>query len=390
MFTASGRLLLSRPAINHPLDSGISNRTTVVDGKRSRVVSRSTTIHGHTYRFALWRSYEEADATQAQLAKLLAALAPLFMLLSVAGGWWLSRRTLQPIDDLTSAARTVSLSKLSDRLPLPAARDELYRLCEAWNEMLGRLEESALRLKQFTADAAHELRTPTAVIRATAELALRQERETAAYRDSLVRIKEQSVEMSALIEDLLTLARSERDQIRSSFTLVDLAAIAREVQSLVQPRATAQQSDFLVACPSSPVLVLGDGASLRRLLMILIDNAFKFTPPRGRVEVKVSDSGSGEAVLEVIDTGIGISAEAMPKIYDRFFQADPSRSAPGTGLGLSLARWITSSHGATIQVESTPGEGSLFRVRFDHAEGDSSSRPDTEKLLLPRISGKPR
>lgn len=367
LFDAGGRLLLSRPAIVNPLDTDVSNRTALVDGRRSRVVSRSIEIHGRTYRFALWRTYEEAEATQAQLAKLLAALAPLFMALSVAGGWWLSRRTLQPIDDLTQAARTVSLSKLSDRLPLPAARDELYRLCEAWNEMLGRLEESALRLKQFTADASHELRTPIAVIRATAELALRQEREPAAYRDSLGKIKDQSVEMSALIEDLLTLARSECDQIRSTFTVVDLAGIVKQVELLAEPRATAQQLDFLAACPGDPVSVLGDGASLRRLLVILVDNALRFTPPGGRVEVRLSEGGNGEAVLEVIDSGIGISAEAMPRIYDRFFQADPSRSAPGTGLGLSLARWIASNHGATMQVESAPGKGSAFRVNFPQA-----------------------
>jgi signal transduction histidine kinase len=120
--------------------------------------------------------------------------------------------------------------------------------------------------------------------------------------------------------------------------------------------------------------------------MILIDNALKFTPPGGRVEVKLSDRGHGEAVLEVIDTGIGISAEAMPKIFDRFYQADPSRSAPGTGLGLSLARWIASSHGSTIYVESKLGEGSVFRVAFPGAQHNTELQPGVAKVLTATTS----
>ncbi|MDX1980844.1 MAG: HAMP domain-containing sensor histidine kinase [Bryobacteraceae bacterium] len=378
LFSAHGRLLLSRPLVSineSPTDGGSIVR---VEGRHARVISQATTIEGRDYRFRLWRTYEEADATLWQLARLLATLIPVFLVLSIAGGWWLSRRTLQPVDDLTSAARAVSLSSLSSRLPLPSARDELRRLCEAWNEMLSRLEASALRLKQFTADASHELRTPIAVIRTTADLALRQEREPAAYRDALERIREQSLEMSDLVENLLSLARSEGEQIRSSFVIVDLAVIAREVQQVVETRAGTQRLKFGVSTPNLPVPVLGDAASLRRLLLILIDNALKFTPSPGRVDVRVNPRDDGSVVIEVADTGIGINPNDLPKIFDRFFQADSSRSVPGSGLGLSLARWIAASHSATIDVESTLGVGSCFRVTFPSLDGERifSRSPD--------------
>jgi signal transduction histidine kinase len=363
---------LSRPPVfieSAPAEAG---PMAMVDGRRARLIDRPTSIEGRGYRFRLWRTYEEADTTLWQLAKLLAMLTPAFLALSVAGGWWLSRRTLQPVDDLTSAARAVSLSSLSNRLPLPSARDELYRLCEAWNEMLGRLEDSALRLKQFTADASHELRTPIAVIRTTADLALRQEREPADYREALQNIREQSVEMSDLVENLLALARSEGEQIRSSFEVVDLSVLVREVQQVMRGQAETRKLEFAASTPDLPMLVLGHPASLRRLLLILIDNALKFTPSPGRVDVRVNPGHDGNVVIEVADTGVGMNTSDLPRIFDRFFQADSSRSAPGSGLGLSLARWIAASHHATIDVESTLGRGSCFRVTFPILDGDRS------------------
>lgn len=370
LFSADGRLLLSRPPASIDPVTADGSRIAMVEGRRARLIDRPTSIEGRGYRFRLWRTYEEADTTLWQLAKLLAMLVPAFLALSVAGGWWLSRRTLQPVDDITSAARAVSLSSLSNRLPLPPARDELYRLCEAWNEMLGRLEDSALRLKQFTADASHELRTPIAVIRTTADLALRQEREPADYREALHNIREQSVEMSDLVENLLALARSEGEQIRSSFEVVDLSVLVREVHQVMGGQAETRKLELAASTPDLPMPVWGHPASLRRLLLILIDNALKFTPSPGRVDVKLYSLDSGNAAIAVEDTGVGIDTNDLPRIFDRFFQADPSRSAAGSGLGLSLARWIAASHSATLDVESTLGRGSCFRVTFTTLEGN--------------------
>lgn len=371
LFNAEGRLLLLRPAVLIDPVPREGNLIAMVDGRRARLIEQLTTIEGRRYQFRLWRTYEEADSTLWQLAKFLAILTPAFLALSIAGGWWLSRRTLQPVDDLTRAARAVSLSSLSNRLPLTSARDELYRLCEAWNEMLGRLEDSAQRLKQFTADASHELRTPIAVIRTTADLALRQERDPADYREALKNIREQSVEMSDLVENLLALARSEGEQIRSSFEIADLAALVREVHLLMEVQARTRNLEFVASTPDLPVPVLGHSASLRRLLLILIDNALKFTTSPGHVRIEVLTLERGNVVIAVADSGVGINTNDLPKIFDRFFQADPSRSAPGSGLGLSLARWIAASHNATIEVESSPGCGSCFRVTFTTVDRES-------------------
>ena len=384
LFNSSDRLLLARPPVAFSTQSSQSPWTIVAGGQRIRLVSHDTRIQGQDYHFVLWRSYQEADATLEKLAALLAGLTPVFLLSSVLGGWWLSRRTLQPVDDLTRAARKVSLSSLSDRLPLPPARDELYRLCVAWNEMLARLDDSALRLNQFTADASHELRTPIAVIRATAELALRHQREPLAYRDALQSIREQSVEMSTLIENMLDLARAEANLIQSSFTRVNLAALLQAARPHFETRARGLSLDFAFMCPHSQAHVLGDEASLSRLLNILLDNALKFTPVPGQVAIRLDIEEDGALLLEISDTGVGISQEALPRIYDRFFQADQSRSSPGTGLGLSLARWIVLSHRASIDVDSTPGKGTCFRVRFPRAPEDPSGAFQEEESTMRR------
>ncbi|MBS1828585.1 MAG: HAMP domain-containing protein [Acidobacteria bacterium] len=364
LYRADGTLLLARPSVLPAPEGGSRSGHVLVDGLRARAIRRSTVVEGQRMDFVLWRSTAESDATLWKLARLLASLSPVFLALAILGGWWLSRRTLQPVDDLTRAARGMSLSRLSERLLVPESKDELYRLCIAWNEMLARLEESANRLQQFTADASHELRTPVAVIRAAAELALRQEREPEAYRQALRSIKEQSLEMSQLVDNLLSLARAEEQQLRASFLPVDLRDVVRDVESNARPGAEASGLQLTVALPDKPATIHGDRASLRRLLNLLLDNAFKFTPAPGHIQVCVGARPDESVVLEVTDTGIGIGQEHLPKIFDRFFQADPSRSAPGAGLGLSLARWITDTHQATWEVASAPGQGSHFRVVF--------------------------
>lgn len=364
LFGNSGSLLFASPAAEPIPPAARGGSGILVQGRPVRVIRRITTIEGQRFEFLLWRSYEDVDDTLRGLTRLLAGLIPLFLALSVLGGWWLSRRTLRPIDDLTSAARAVSLSRLAERLPLPGTKDELYRLCMAWNEMLARLEDSANRLKQFTADASHELRTPVSVIRAAAELALRHDRDPAAYQQALHQIKDQAIEMGALVDSLLSLARAEEQQLRASFQPVDLREVVREVEVTTRSSADDNKLQLSVSLPDSPAIVWGDRESLRRLLILLLDNSMKYTPPPGRVGLRIDVDRAEQVVLEVADTGIGIGTADLPKIFDRFFQADASRSATGAGLGLSLVQWIADSHDATIEVTSSPGQGSTFRVVF--------------------------
>lgn len=357
----TGALLLARPPAQ--ITALQDSNSVLVQGRRARVIRRKTIIEGQAFELLLWRSYEDVDATLWQLARLLATLTPVFLALSVLGGWLLSRRTLRPVDDLTLAARSVSLSRLSERLPVPESKDELQRLCIAWNEMLSRLEESANRLKRFTADASHELRTPVAVIRAAAELAIRQDREPAAYRQALVNIRELSVEMGQLVDNLLSLARAEELQLRSSFVPVDLREVVRDTEVRVRPVAEAKGLALSITLPESPATVMGDPASLRRFLHLLADNALKFTQAPGQIGIGVG-ARADKWIVQISDTGIGIQPDDLPRIFDRFFQADPSRSVAGSGLGLSLARWIADAHEASIEVRSEPAQGSTFCVAF--------------------------
>lgn len=363
VFDEGGRVLFSRPATSGAVPHRVGEVvTTVWADMPVRVMAREATILGRHYRIALWRSASDVDEALRRLAGLLITLAPVLLVLSAAGGWWLSRRALAPVDEITAAARTVSLQALSARLPVPPHEDELRRLSEAWNGMLGRLEDSARRLNRFTADASHELRTPLAVMRTTAELALRHERSGAEYREALEGIRASSEEMSGLIENLLEIARADAGQVPASRARLDLNSLVVEAAAQVRPLAAGKAIGIETVCDGS-LVVEGDRGQLRRLLLIVADNALKFTPEGGQVAIHARREGAS-CVVEVSDTGCGISAEDLPRIFDRFYQTDAARSQGGSGLGLALAQWIVSNHGGTIGAESRPGAGTRITIRL--------------------------
>lgn len=276
----------------------------------------------------------------------------------------MSRRALAPVDAITSTARSISEHSLSRRLASLQTGDELQRLAETFNQMMDRLEAAFKRITQFTADASHELRTPTALIRTTAELSLRRDRDSAEYQEALGQVLEEAERMGILIDSLMTLARMDSGAESLSYTTLDVASILREASSASLPLADSKQIQFDREIPDEPILVDGDPHALRRLFLILIDNAVKYTPPSGRVSIALRENGN-DAVAQVRDTGIGISAEDLPFIFERFYRADKARSREtGAGLGLSIARWIVETHRASIHVDSVPGEGSTFEVRI--------------------------
>jgi heavy metal sensor kinase len=290
--------------------------------------------------------------------------SPFLLFLAAAGGWWMSRRALRPVDRIARTAEAINALNLSERLPVSGTGDELDRLTRTLNSMLDRIEEAFQRVTQFTADASHELRTPVAVIRTTAELARGKPRTEQEYAVALDRILAESERTTSLIEDLMFLAHADSGAEGLSMEPVSLGEVTREACAAVAPLAEAAQ----LAMDTGTIpdhTVLGDEPSLRRLLLVLLDNAIKYTPPGGRVSVSLSAAGTG-VVVEVRDTGIGIPAADLPRIFERFYRAakDRSRNTGGAGLGLSIARWIAGEHGATIRAESTPGEGSIFRVTF--------------------------
>jgi heavy metal sensor kinase len=301
---------------------------------------------------------------------LLLVSIPLLLSFAAGGGYWMSRRALAPFDQITQTARSVSVQNLSSRLVVPRTRDELQRLSETLNSMLERLEAAFKKITQFTADASHELRTPVAVMRTRAELSLRKTRTADEYREALTQIHTDLEKTSDLIEKLMLLARADYGAEALQLSAANLGDIVRDACSQGRTLSETKQIGFHEKIPDVPVWVKADAHALRRLFLILIDNAVKYTRAGGQIEVIV-DRQDGSALGIVSDTGIGIAHEDLPNIFERFYRADKARSreSGGVGLGLSIGRWIVEAHAGTIEVESSPGSGSVFRIRLPLANG---------------------
>ncbi len=290
---------------------------------------------------------------------------PLIICLAGLGGYWLSGRAMKPVHDLVRSTRDISERSLSTRIVLPPAQDELRELAETINAMLTRLEAAFTRITRFTADASHELRTPITVIRTTAEVILERERPNAEAREMVGLILRESESTSALIEQLLTLARTDADTEQLSLEELDLRSVVEEIDLGSRALAEKRGLRWTTAIPEEPVLLLGDRPHLRRLLLILIENACRYTEAGGSVRLRLSFH-EAEAVIDVIDTGIGIPPGELSQVFDRFYRASNARffDSDGTGLGLPIARWIANAHGGTLTAESTLGSGTSMSVRL--------------------------
>ena len=300
----------------------------------------------------------------------LLAAAPVLLLLSALSGYFISRKALVPVDRITASVQSISLSNLSGRLTVAETGDELQRLAETFNAMLARLESAVGRIRQFTGDASHELRGPLTYIRMVAEVAMRSPQMDAESRRACEEIVAETAKAGALLEDMLTLARADGGEGRPELIPLDLTAALEEAWQKITPLAAARRQRLRLHCAVGPVEILADEASLARLFWILLDNAVKYTPEEGAVEVSV-ETTPRLAMVTVRDSGMGIADADLPFIFQRFYRADPSRSqVDGTGLGLAIAKWIATLHHATIAVQSSVGEGTSFTVTFPlHAEG---------------------
>jgi signal transduction histidine kinase len=307
---------------------------------------------------------------------------PALLAISALGGYALSRRALKPVDQITAATRSISVTNLSARLPVPETRDELQRLSETQNDMLARLESAVNEIKRFTDDASHELRSPVAFVRTAAELALRNPHTDAASRRAFEEIVTECGKASRLLKDMLTLARADAGHSRLAFEPVDLAEVVRAACQKASPLAK-ERGHTLTHCfeagseAGSAATVWGEYSSLQQLLWILLDNSVKYTRAPGTIKVALAAARENVTVT-VEDNGIGIPETDLPLIFGRFYRADPSRSqVEGFGLGLSIAMWLASVHGATLSVDSKENEGSVFRIVFpllavDHVQPKAS------------------
>jgi len=306
----------------------------------------------------------DADRSLERLQRLLLWSIPVCVLLVALLGRWLAGRSLAPLGRLATAARAIDVTELHQRLPVRGANDELDQVAVAFNDTLSRLEQSVGEMRQFSAALAHELRTPLAALRGEIEMTLLRARSTEEYQRSLGSQLEELDRLGRLVTHLLTLARAEAGEVRLARDPVDLGAMAASLVS--QLDAVAEAKGVTLACEAAPgVIVTGDAGWLERLILNLVDNAIKFTPQDGHVIVSVAYSGTG-ASLTVRDTGIGIPSADLPHVFERFYRADRARSpqTEGVGLGLTLAKWITDKHGATISAASAEGQGSALTVVF--------------------------
>jgi signal transduction histidine kinase len=294
--------------------------------------------------------------------KVLLASAPILLLISSAGGYWVSRKALRPVDRITATARSISIRNLSERVPVADTGDELQRLAETCNAMLGRLELAVTHMRRFTADASHELRGPLSFTRTVAEVAMRNPNADPESRRAFEDIVGESAKATVLLEQMLNLARADSGAFNRVLEPINLAAVIEEACALARPLADERSLTLSLAGTNSPVIILGDFSSLRRLLWILLDNALKYTFAPGLIEVTLGATAE-QTILLVRDTGIGITPADLPFIFDRFYRADPSRSqVEGNGLGLAIAKWIAEMHHADLSVISKEHSGTSFRL----------------------------
>jgi len=263
---------------------------------------------------------------------------------------------------MTRRAEQITAERLSERLPVDNPEDEIGHLARVFNDTLAKLERSFEQLKRFTADASHELRTPLTAIRSVGEVGLQGTGSASYYRDIIGSMLEEANRLTSLVENLLTISRADAGHIRLERSPLRLLQLARETAGLLEVLADEKQQRLTVEGHDSAA-VLADRSILRHAVMNLIDNAIKYSPVGGTITVRAERKGD-QCVLDVIDTGPGISADHCAKVFDRFYRVDMARSrdAGGSGLGLSIASWAVKAHEGTIELFSEIGRGSTFRI----------------------------
>ena len=328
-----------------------------------RILGRRTVIGDAPVVVQVGRSEALMRQEVAELALVLVLGLPLSVAAAGFGGYHLARRALAPIADMTERARAITASRLGERLPIDNPNDELGRLATVFNETLGRLDSSFTRMRRFTATVSHELRTPLTAIRSVGEVALREPRDAGSYRAVVESMLEEADRLSGLVDRLLTVSRADTgDRARDT---VDLADLAHNVAGHLDVLAEEKEQALVVVRDGQPTCQ-GDRIVLRQALINLVDNAIRYTPAGGEIQVRVS-AANGSAILEVRDTGPGISEQHAPRLFDRLYRVPGSDAAgaldgaDGAGLGLAIARWAVEANGGRLGYERGR-RGSTFRI----------------------------
>jgi heavy metal sensor kinase len=331
---------------------------------RQRVLAAGLRLGDQTSTVVLMASLEDVDRELGELRTVLLTAVPVVLLLSAGLAYVLARKALAPMERLRRSTKEINAERLDRRLPIINPHDELGRLTETFNDMIGRLERSFAEIRRFTADASHELRTPLTAIRTEAEVALAKPLGLAEHQQLLGSILEECSRLTRLTDQLLALAREDAHAARQAQEPVELAALIEDVTETMRPLAEVKELNLRVKV-NREAWVRGDAARLREVFFNLLDNGIKYTPKGGEVEVQVGHQGA-EAIVVVRDTGIGIPADHLPHVFDRFYRVDKARSRAegGTGLGLSIAQSTIVAHGGRIELTSLPGQGTTCTVRL--------------------------
>ena len=380
LYDGNGELIYGKNPI--PRDS---SHLTFQDGVIQTVLSGPDKFYvydRHLKRTAgedLWlRGVVDQDQREGEVSEILRMsllLLPLLILIAALGGYFIVRRSLAPISQITETAGKISGgSDLKMRIEENGGDDEVQQLARSFNEMIERLEESFESEKQFTSDVSHELRTPLSVILSQCELSLGDDLTEEEARNALQVVQRQGNQMKDMIDDMLTYTRIDRQHERYPFDTVNFSDIVRNICEEI--REIGEKDITIETNIQDDVMLHGSDKMLARMVVNLVNNAIKYGKEEGHVCVSLQEgeafadakagtpAGSREVILCVEDDGIGIEAEQIGKIFDRFYQADPARTDSGIGLGLSMVREIVEKHNGRIEVESTPGEGSAFTIRI--------------------------
>jgi heavy metal sensor kinase len=303
-------------------------------------------------------------AVLGHLVSIFAVMVPVVLFVSFSGGWLLAGMALRPIRQISQLTNRITAQRLDERVPPREVDDELGQLIKTINGMIARLQSAFEQMRDFSMSMAHELKTPLTIMKGEAELALAKPPSIEETQRLITTYLEEVVRMSRIVEDLLTLARAEAGQITIGKEPVNLNEL---IQELYEDAVILSSSKQLIVelVKNEPVVVQGDRVRLRQLFRALITNAVQYTDPGGKVSI-TCEVEEGNVSIDVEDTGIGIPPESLDKVFQRFFRVEEARSRVrgGSGLGLSVAKWITEAHNGTISVVSTPGKGSRFTVRL--------------------------
>jgi heavy metal sensor kinase len=353
------------PAPDWPSRAETATRLPLPNGRELLLTRRVVEVPGEeSYLVETGAPLDEVQDDLHQWLMFLVGGLPVAVLISVAGGYFLIKRALAPVDRIAATAEKIGSHNLSERLPVPQTEDELERLSIALNRMIERLDQAFQHSRRFVADASHELRTPLTVLRGELESLAGEQRLAGDLKDRLGSTLEEVERLVNIVEGLFAISRLDAGEAQAEWVKFDLAKLAASTAD--QMSLLGEDRNIKVTCAAEKeVWVEGDRARMKQVVVNLLDNAIKYTPHGGSVGLTV-EARNSKAIMEVADNGIGISAEALPRVFERFFRVDEARSREGggAGLGLSIVKSICAAHHGRVEALSEPGQGSRFRVEL--------------------------